>query len=419
MDKCALYARVSTEEQARGLSIETQLDAGRAHAETRGWEVVAEYVEPGKSATTDRRPEFQQMIKDALAGRFSQILVYSYDRFARNIEDAVVYKSMLRRDGVDIISVLEPIDKTSPFSFVHEGMIDLFAAYYSINLSAKIRAGLEKKLQSGNWPYSVPLGYNKIQGKVVIHPVQGPQMAMAFKEFATGNYNLETWTAHALNIGIRSQSGRQLTINDWSRFFNNPFYAGIMRRNETEFNGHHPALVDMETWEKVQLLLDENRNNQFGSQQRFYLLRNLLWSANARSGMIGAVGKGYRYYRSKEEVPAISKKHYVLADLLESQITDMLSDVFLDQSQTAPSRINEAVILALRVGSVGRVIDQLPPREKRDLLTAAVTQIQVLDDQIVEIQIKPPFFRGFDHKSVEMAGVEPASKKAGCKRLRA
>ncbi len=399
MKNCALYARVSTEEQARGLSIETQLEAARNHAAINGWQVAAEYVEPGKSATSDRRPEFQKMIRDALTGKFTEILVYSYDRFARNMEDAVVYKSMLRRDGVDIISVLEPIDKTSPFSFIHEGIIDLFAAYYSINLSAKIRAGLEKKLQSGGWPWPVPLGYRKNNGKVLIDPVAGPFMTLAFTEFASGNYTLESWTARALKIGVRSQTGRQLSVNDWSRLFNNPFYAGALLHNETKLSGQHYALTDLETWSRVQLILDENRNNQIGSQQRFYLLRNLLWSVETRSGMVGAVGKNYRYYRSKEEIPDANKKHYVLADDLENQLTDALSEVYLDQSQTAPSTINEAVVLALRVASVGRVLEHLPQPEKRSLLVAAVTKIQVSDSQIVDIKINPPFFRGVRPKT--------------------
>lgn len=101
----ALYARVSSSEQVKGYSIDAQLDAGRQYAAGHGWVVVAEYIDAGLSGTSDDRPQFKRMIRDALSGQFEVIMVHSFDRFSRNLEDAVVYKSLLRRDGVQGVSV--------------------------------------------------------------------------------------------------------------------------------------------------------------------------------------------------------------------------------------------------------------------------------------------------------------------------
>ena len=96
-DGCALYARVSSDAQDVDLSISAQLKALRRHAANEGWAIVKEYVDEAKSARTDRRPAFKEMLADALDGWFSRILVWKFSRFARSRRDGIVYKSMLRR----------------------------------------------------------------------------------------------------------------------------------------------------------------------------------------------------------------------------------------------------------------------------------------------------------------------------------
>ena len=123
---CATYARVSSSEQVKGYSLDAQVQTTSNFAQSRGWTVVAEYVEPGLTATNDQRPQFQRMIQDALSGQFEIIVVHSFDRFSRNMEDAVVYKGLLRRDGIQVVSVTEPVDPNSPLSFVYEGIIGVF-----------------------------------------------------------------------------------------------------------------------------------------------------------------------------------------------------------------------------------------------------------------------------------------------------
>ena len=82
--RAALYLRVSTGRQAdNDLSIPDQRRQARAYSNSRGWEIVADYVEPGASATDDRRPEFQRMIDAATTKppAFDVILVHSFSRF--------------------------------------------------------------------------------------------------------------------------------------------------------------------------------------------------------------------------------------------------------------------------------------------------------------------------------------------------
>ena len=111
--RVVLYARVSSERQAeRDLSISAQLKALRQYAQEHGWEVYREFVDEAASARSANRPAFKEMI--ALGRqrrkRFDAILVWKLSRFARNREDSIIYKSLLRRRGISIISINEHVD---------------------------------------------------------------------------------------------------------------------------------------------------------------------------------------------------------------------------------------------------------------------------------------------------------------------
>ena len=112
--KVCCYARVSSERQAeKDLSIPSQLKALRRYASERGWEVVAEYVDEAESARTANRPKFKEMVTAVRrkSKPFDAILVWKLSRFARNREDSIIYKSLLRKHGVQVTSINEPVDE--------------------------------------------------------------------------------------------------------------------------------------------------------------------------------------------------------------------------------------------------------------------------------------------------------------------
>ena len=134
--RVAIYARCSDAKQAeRDLSIPAQIDEARRWASSNRCEVVHEYIEPGESARTDDRPAFQQMIEDA--GRkprpFDVVLVWKFNRFARSRKDSVGYKYKLRRRGVRVVSINEPISD-DPVGRMVEGVLESLDEFYSDNL---------------------------------------------------------------------------------------------------------------------------------------------------------------------------------------------------------------------------------------------------------------------------------------------
>ena len=109
--KVALYARVSSDKQDTDLSISAQLKALREYAEKKGYTVVKEYADEAESGRSIDRPGFQQMIADSKKKppRFNAILVWKLSRFARNREDSIVFKTLLRKQGIEVTSINEPV----------------------------------------------------------------------------------------------------------------------------------------------------------------------------------------------------------------------------------------------------------------------------------------------------------------------
>ena len=409
MKKCALYARVSSSEQAKSYSIDAQLDAGRNYAATQGWPVVEEYVDPGISGTTDERPQFKRMVRAALSGQFEVIIVHAFDRFSRNLEDAVVYKSLLRRDGVQVVSVTEYIDD-SPLGFIHEGIIDLFAAYYSINLSVKIHSGFVKALQSGRWPWAVPIGYKRVRGECAQITETGAKIQMAFREFATGKYTLDTWAEAAYQAGLRGPDGNKIRGSGWSRIFHNRFYIGRLVWNDIDEPGIHEPLIDEETFNRVQDILREHDRFSSGRKHSFYLLSGLCWSVDTDCAMSGARAKSgnncYRYYRG--HLKGGPSKHYVPAEVLESQIEQVLSGISIASQDVDKLDVDNTMKLALRVApnlfSIFQCLDTDKQRQSFLKLVISRYGLKVFGHQIIEVRLKAPFSLILDF--MEIARVE-------------
>lgn len=160
-----LYARVSSDSQDVDLSISSQLKAMREFAKKNGHQVVKEFVDEAESGRTSARPAFREMI--ALARRpnkpFSAILVWKYSRFARSREDSILYKAMLKKAGVQVISINEPFDN-SPTGRLMEAIIESMDEFYSDNLGEDVTRGMRESAERGFYlSSSPPYGYRKIK----------------------------------------------------------------------------------------------------------------------------------------------------------------------------------------------------------------------------------------------------------------
>ena len=185
-NKVALYARFSSDNQ-RSESIDAQIRAMKAYCKQHNFVIINTYIDEAKSATTDRRPAFQQMIADSSNHTFDILLVHKLDRFARNRYDSAVYKRELKKNGVLVYSVLENLDN-SPESIMMEAVLEGMSEYYSQNLSREVMKGMrENALQCKHTGGIPPLGYDLDEEKrLIINPHEAEAVKLIFDLYYQG-----------------------------------------------------------------------------------------------------------------------------------------------------------------------------------------------------------------------------------------
>lgn len=270
--KVVLYARVSSEKQDTDLSLSAQLKAMRLFAQGREYQVVREYIDEAETGRTTARPAFREMIAAARrpGKTFEAILVWKYSRFARSREDSIVYKTMLRKNGVQVISINEPTENT-PVGRLMEGMIEGLDEFYSDNLGEEVTRGMRESASRGFYlSYRAPYGYSKvkvadggkIRTKLELDSVRAPITHSIFKSVISGKGVVEV--ARELNSkGIASAKGKSWTKGTIYSMLNNELYTGtvVWGRNSKrglepiKVAGACPAIVDIDTFNTAQQMM--------------------------------------------------------------------------------------------------------------------------------------------------------------------
>ena len=348
--KVALYARVSSQEQVEGFSLDAQLKAMREFALHKGWETAGEYTDAGFSARTDDRPEFKRLIADAKAKRFDVIVVHKFDRFSRRREDAVTYKAVLKRIGVQVYSVTEPVEPESPSSVILEGMLEVIAEWYSVNLSQETSKGKRERAFQGLYNGDIPFGYVKgDDGIPVIVAGEVEAIRKAFESYASGRFGFRQIAEIMNSLGFKTRNKRKtathgvvgprpFTSDSTRDIIGNPFYVGFVCYKGERIKGKHEGIVSFELFDKCQ---EVRRNHAKGPRthspkMRTYLLKGLVRCAFCGEKMWanGSPGRGayYRDVSSRRGVPCPRAGRWIRVQELDRQISDIIRNTRLPQT---------------------------------------------------------------------------------------
>ena len=299
-----IYARYSSDSQ-REASIEGQLRDCKAYAEKNGITVVGTYIDRAYSAKTDDRPDFQRMIKDSGKKIFDVVLVWKLDRFARNRFDAVNYKYQLEKNGVHLVSAMEPISQ-GPEGIMVESMLIGMAEYYSAELALKVARGeRENALQCKYNGGVVPLGFTigKEDRLYHIDPETAPIVQEIFSRYADGE-PAEKIAASLNERGLRTRTGKPFVKNSFFQIFRNRRYIGEYRYKDIVTPGGIPAIVDKDLFDRVQQRFEQNRiaHGRPAKEDVSYLLTTKLFCGKCGTLMGGEsgtshMGNTYYYYK--------------------------------------------------------------------------------------------------------------------------
>ena len=342
MKNAVIYARFSSHAQNEQ-SIEGQLAECRAFAERNNLRITHEYIDRALTGTTDKRPEFLQMIEDSKRKGFQYVLVYQLDRFARNRYDSATYKSKLKKNGVRVLSAKENITDDASGILI-EGVLESMAEYYSAELSQKIKRGIS--ISASKCKYfggSVPLGYKVDEQKnFVVNEETAPIVKKMFEMLVGGNTYADI-IRYLNERGIKTSRGGKWNKSSFHRIFSNRRYLGKYIYHDEEIDGGMPRLIDDELFAAAQKVLEKYAAAPSRGKAKIeYLLSDKLICGHCGNKMTGISStskskKIHHYYKCAGNGKGICKKRTIRKQFIEDEIISaivgergILTDEFID-----------------------------------------------------------------------------------------
>lgn len=289
MEIGAAYVRVSTNDQTE-LSPDAQLREIKKAAKADGILIPEEFIfieEKGVSGRrADNRKQFQKMISIAKSqpSPFQYLYLWKFSRFARNQEESMFYKGVLRKKcGVTIKSVSEPIME-GMFGRLIESIIEWFDEYYSINLSGEVTRGMTEKALKEGYQASPCLGYRAVgEGKPFLIDENEYKIVEYIHQSYHNGMDLSAIARNANLQGFLTKRGNRFDRRAVERILKNRFYDGMVIWKDISFHGQH------ETRQTVTSVFKDNQNRL----QREYRPRNRREVSNCRHWASGLLKCGY------------------------------------------------------------------------------------------------------------------------------
>jgi len=345
-----IYARYSSHNQTEQ-SIEGQLHDAYAFAEKNGYTVIKEYIDRALSGTSDSRPAFQQMIKESASRQFQVVIVWKQDRFARNRYDSAVYKRILSKNNVRVVSVMENITD-SPEGVILEGLLEAMAEYYSANLSENIRRGKAETVRKGLFPGgSAPYGYMRQDRRIVPDPRTAPIVQEIFRRYADGDRPKDI-IADLNDRGIRTFSGKVFQHGTIRSILENRIYIGEFYFNNQLVSDTMPAIVDPAVFDRVASRRAFNRKNPaaFRGDSVPSLLLGKVFCGDCGSKVFGGRFTGrsstYHYYlcTGKNNHLTDCKAKCIKKDDLHYAVCKVVSDFILNKKRRTLESLAESIM---------------------------------------------------------------------------
>ncbi len=380
MNNVVIYARFSSQGQNEQ-SIESQVRICREYAENQGYNVVNVYEDKARTGTNDSRPSFQRMIRDAVSGKFQYVIVYMFDRFARNRRDSIMYKEMLKEKyGIRVVSATQPISDDEGGEF-YEMFLEWNDEKYSKRLSKRVRNGLDTCVENGTFcgGYLV-YGYkirkepiigtrSKFTRHVEINEEEAEIIRFIFTEYDKGTDKKEI--AETLNARGARYNGKPFKGRTFDKWLTNAKYTGEFYFGGRLCNNTYPAIIDKALFDRVQKRLAKNRYFAGGmaTARVPYLLTGKAFCAHCNAALISdggtsRTGQKHQYYICKGRKKGVCEKRREDKDELEQAVTQIVYDFLSDEKN---------VKIAVR--------DTLAYYEKR----TGIENLKAIDGQIAKI----------------------------------
>lgn len=380
--RVAVYARYSSVKQ-NDLSIEGQLREATEYCLKHDYAIVAQYVDQAKSGRSrGARAEFNRMMEDSARGIFDIVLVYKFNRFFRNLNQQSICLEELKKNGVDLLSIRDPIPDGRGGIYMR-AIYGADAEAYSVGLSEDTKRGMLDAHREGKNTGMVPFGYTVRNRRQVIDPGPAEAVRRAFEMYASGDSMSEI--CKTINDqGFRTRYGNPISVSALSQMLRRVGYMGLsIYKGEIE-EAPHLRIVEPELFQQVQeALATRVKAPQRGRAKIPFELTGKLFCGNCGSPMFGDSGtsrggetkyyytcKGRRKLRTckKESVPKEQLEQAVFRAAVQALTEENITRLSLEAEQCSQKLIsNGDVIRSLQeqirsagaeIKNIGRAIAQ-------------------------------------------------------------
>ena len=390
--RAIVYLRVSTPSQVKtdydpeGYSIPAQRKACQQAAERRGFTIVDEYVEPGRSATEmTKRVELRRMINRIRRDRDTDVvIVHKLSRLFRNRWEEAIVCTELKEYGVTLVSATEAIDDSPEGQFL-QAILSANNEFRSRQDGEDIAYKMGEKAKRGGTLGLAPLGYRNTidhvedrRVRTVEHdPDRAPHITWMFDQYATGEWSLhrlaEAASARGLTLRPTARRpARPLDHKAVAHVLTNRYYLGEVRYKGMYYPGRHRPLTDQATFAKVQEVMASHRNGGVRAQKHWHYLAGSLRCARCGSGLVYNVitGRGGRYdyftcigrlsyhngcdlpYLPAEEVEQAVEHRWAAERLPDTLWDDVRTRLHVQLDQIRQARRAEREVLTRRISAV-------------------------------------------------------------------
>ncbi len=320
-----IYARYSSHAQ-NDASIEQQIAECQEYAKAHNYTILATYADRAMSGRSDRRPEFQRMLRASERREFQVVLAYKSNRIARNMLHALSYENKLAQNGVNVIYCKEEFGDNAAGRFALRTMMNV-NQFYSENMAEDITRGMMDNAQQCKVNGSVPYGYRRGEdGHYEIDERSAPIIREIFARMAAGETKAHI-IAELNRRQFKTKTGREWNRNSFSSILKNERYTGVYIYKDVRIDGGIPPIISRKMFDAAQETIEKSRERVQGRKWRDdmeYELTGKLFCGKCGSPMVGSSGTGklgkmYYYYRCKH-----CEKKPIRKDVVEPLVVDAL-----------------------------------------------------------------------------------------------
>ena len=394
--KVGLYPRVSGHEQEDNYSIPEQIDRMKKYCEARDWMVYKIYTDSGYTGSNMERPGLQDMIKDCEAGKLDMVLVYKLDRLSRSQKDTLyLIEDVFEKSNVGFASMTENFDTSTPHGKFIIGILSVFAQLEREKIKERTMTGKDALAKEGKWHGGkwVPIGYDYTDGLLKINEYE----AMQVKEIA--DLFLKHTPVRTIER-IMTERGFKHKYGEWEaktvrRVLQNPVNIGLIKNRDNLYEGLHDPILDKETFDKIQVLMERRREENGGARAHQSLLGGILYCANCGARYARQNYKNAYYYacysRSKKmkamiKDPSCRNKNYRMEEL-EAIILSEIHKLAIDPNRVKEIKEQRPVSdVSGKIKSINSEIAKIETKISKlmDLYALGTIDLDVISEKVAE-----------------------------------